>query len=79
MNVFNFSDGTSITNYKFKSIEQYPTESFTNLDTEKLLRVDLDLADDEQGIKNRKSYSFIVLFHCEKPGEIPCKKPGEKP
>ena len=75
MNVFNFSDGQPITNYKFKSIEQYPTESFTGLDTEKLLRVDLDLADNEEGTKNRKSLSFMVLFHCEKPDEIPCKKP----
>ena len=66
MNVFNFSDGMRLTNYKFKSIEQYPTESFT-LDPEKLLRVDLDLADNEEGTKNRKSYSFMVMFHYEKP------------
>lgn len=67
MNVFSFSDGNPKSSYKFKSIEQYPTESFTNLDAEKLLRVDLDLADNEEGTKNRKSYSFTVLFHYEEP------------
>ena len=67
MNVFTFSDGTLIGDYRrFKSIETEPKETFSDLPVEKLLLVQLDLADNEEGTKNRKSYSFAVLFHYEK-------------
>lgn len=65
MNIYRFSDGNPLTSNKFKLIKEYPAEEFKSMPSEKLLRIDLDLADDEQGIKNRKTYSFTVLFHYE--------------
>ena len=58
--------GTLIGDYRrFKSIETEPEETFSDLPVEKLLLVQLDLADNEEGTKTG-NYSFSVLFHYEK-------------
>jgi hypothetical protein len=67
LNIFSFKDGGVIGDFKnkFKELETHPSETFPSLPQEKLLRVDLDLAEDEDGTKGRKTYSFLVLFHYE--------------
>lgn len=65
LNVFKFSDGKPISSNGFKSIKSEKSETFKGLPVGKLLRVDLDTADDPKGTKNRETYSFLVLFHNE--------------
>ncbi|HXV82298.1 MAG TPA: hypothetical protein VEG60_20705 [Candidatus Binatia bacterium] len=67
LNIFSFKDGGVIGNFKrqFEELETHPSVTFPSLPQEKLLRIDLDLAEDEDGTKGRKTYSFLVLFHYE--------------
>ena len=64
LNAFSVSDGTPVTNNNWQSIAAR-TVSLNGLKAEKLLRAQLDLDDDPNDVKDRKTYNFIVLFHNE--------------
>jgi hypothetical protein len=71
MNIYRYSDGERIGDHRdYRAIEN-PAETFQNLPVEKYLRIDLDLADDQQGTKGTEYYSFMVLFHYEEPLPVP--------
>ena len=64
LNAFKFSDGTRITqNDRYQSMKTERKTDLNGLPVEHYVRVDLDLADNPEGTKNRKTYSFMVLFH----------------
>jgi hypothetical protein len=66
LQVFKFSDGLRIggnsSDWKPRSETK---ETFKALDFDKLMRVDLDLADDARGEENARTKSFIILLHDE--------------
>jgi hypothetical protein len=64
LNAYNFKDGKPITDNGWRGRNE-SSETLNNLPTEKLLRIQLDIADDQNDVKNRKTHNFIVLFHNE--------------
>jgi hypothetical protein len=66
LQVFKFSDGQRIggnsSDWKPRSDTK---ETFKSLEFDKLMRVDLDLADDERGEKDALTKSFVILLHDE--------------
>ena len=72
LHIFSFSDGEKIgTNkndnafYPFDWDKEGDSLVIRDLPMHKLLRADLDLADDEKGIKDRDTLSVMILFHYE--------------
>ena len=72
LNVFRFSDGVRIGGddkwIPFGDLDDKNTQrsvTFPGLPVGKLLRFDLDLADDPKSPKDRETYNFMVLFHNE--------------
>jgi hypothetical protein len=73
LNVFQFSDGKRIAGtldhmQDYRSSKTDHSEMLNGLPTEKLLRADLELADDKEGTKGRETYSFMFLLHYEEKG-----------
>ena len=64
LNIYYASNGTKIYHDDFQPLKN-PTK-FPDLPAEKLLQVDLEMADDQQGTQGREIYSFHILFHTDK-------------